>query len=102
MTMKRLGWKTRFGRSISLAMAAILFAGLVILAQAVTSSAAAPLVSTEGKALTFDVVSVREDNSESTPQNPVQNRPNARWPSPETPPVACDLVIDHVEPPSEN
>ncbi len=77
MTMKRLGWRMRFGRGISLAMAAgILFAGPVaVLAQAVTSSAPAPPVATEGKALTFDVVSVREDKSEPAPQNPVQNGP---------------------------
>jgi uncharacterized protein (TIGR03435 family) len=79
MTMKRLGWRTRFGRRISLAMAAgILFSGPVALrAQAVTSAAAAPPVGTEGKALTFDVVSVREDKSEPTPQNPVKNGPTA-------------------------
>jgi len=79
MTVKHLGWRTRFGRGISLAMAAgILFAGPVaVFAQAVTSSAAAPPVGTEGKALTFDVVSVREDKSEPTPQNPVQNGPTA-------------------------
>jgi len=77
--MKRLGWRTRLGRGISLAMAAgILFAAPVaLLAQAVTSSAAAPPVATEGKPLTFDVVSVREDKSEPTPQNPVQNGPTA-------------------------
>jgi uncharacterized protein (TIGR03435 family) len=58
--------------------AGILFAGPVaVLAQAVPSSAAAPPVGTEGKALTFDVVSVREDKSEPTPQNPVQNGPTA-------------------------
>jgi uncharacterized protein (TIGR03435 family) len=58
--------------------AGILFAGPVaVLAQAVTSSAAAPPMGTEGKALTFDVVSVREDKSEPAPQNPVQNGPTA-------------------------
>jgi bla regulator protein blaR1 len=79
MTMKRLGWRTRFGRGISLAMAAgILFAGPVaVLAQAVTSSAAAPPVGADGKPLTFDVVSVREDKSEPTQQNPMQNSPTA-------------------------
>jgi uncharacterized protein (TIGR03435 family) len=69
----------RFGRGISLAMAAgILFAGSVaVIAQAVASSAAAPPVGTEGNALTFDVVSIREDKSEPTQQNPVQNGPTA-------------------------
>jgi uncharacterized protein (TIGR03435 family) len=58
--------------------AGILFAGPVaVLAQAVTSSAAAPPVGADGKPLTFDVVSVREDKSEPTPQNPVQNSPTA-------------------------
>jgi uncharacterized protein (TIGR03435 family) len=66
-----------FGRRISLAMAAgILFADPVaVLAQTVTSSVAAPPVGTEGKALTFDVVSIHEDKSTRTPQNPVQNGP---------------------------
>src|ERR1700721_2031192 len=69
----------RFGRGISLAMAAgILFSGSVALvAQAVTSAAGAPPVGADGKPLTFDVVSIREDKSEPTPQNPVQNGPTA-------------------------
>jgi uncharacterized protein (TIGR03435 family) len=72
MTMKRLGWRTRFGRNISLAMAAgILFAGPVaLLAQAVSSALGA-----DGKPLAFDVVSIREDRSEAIPQSPVQNGP---------------------------
>jgi uncharacterized protein (TIGR03435 family) len=67
----------RFGRGISLAMAAgILFSGPVALvAQAVTSAAGAPPVGADGKPLTFDVVSIREDKSEPAPQNPVQNGP---------------------------
>jgi|HubBroStandDraft_2_1064218.scaffolds.fasta_scaffold470667_1 hypothetical protein len=67
----------RFGRGISLAMAAgILFSGPVALvAQAVTSVAGAPPVGADGKPLTFDVVSIREDKSEPAPQNPVQNGP---------------------------
>jgi uncharacterized protein (TIGR03435 family) len=53
--------------------AGVLFAGSgAVLAQAVTSAAAAP-VGTDGKPLTFDVVSIREDssedNSEDTPHN---------------------------------
>jgi uncharacterized protein (TIGR03435 family) len=77
MTLKRLGWRTRFGRGISLAMAAgILFSGPVaLLAQAVTSAAGAPPVGTDDKSLTFDVVSIHEDKSTLTPQNPVQNAP---------------------------
>jgi bla regulator protein blaR1 len=79
MTMKHSGWRTRLGRGIPLALTAgILFAGpVIVLAQAVTSSAAAPPVGTEGKPLTFDVVSVREDQSEPTPQKPVKNGPTA-------------------------
>jgi uncharacterized protein (TIGR03435 family) len=78
MTMKRLDWRTRFGPSISLFMAAgILFSGPVaLLAQDVTSAPAAPL-GAAGKPLTFDVVSVRELESEPTPQSPVQNSPTA-------------------------
>jgi bla regulator protein BlaR1 len=58
--------------------AGILFAGPVaLLAQAVTSAAGAPPVGADGKPLTFDVVSIREDKSEPTPQNPVQNGPTA-------------------------
>jgi hypothetical protein len=77
MTMKNLGWRTGFGRGILLAMAAgILFAGPVaVLAQAVTSAAAAPPVGTDGKPFTFDVVSVRENKSVPTPQNPPQYGP---------------------------
>lgn len=44
-------------------------------AQAVTSVAPAPLVGTDGKPLTFDVVSIREDKSEPGPQNPTYNGP---------------------------
>ena len=78
MTMKCLDWRTRFGRGISLAMAAgILFSGPVaLLAQDVTSAPAAP-VGADGKPLTFDVVSVREVESEPTPQSPVLNSPMA-------------------------
>jgi uncharacterized protein (TIGR03435 family) len=77
MTTKRLGWRTGFGRGISLAMAAgILFAGpIAVLAQAVTSAEAAPPVGTDGKPLAFDVVSIREDKSEPSPQNPASNGP---------------------------
>jgi bla regulator protein BlaR1 len=77
MTLKRLGWRTRFGRGILLAVAAgILISGpLALLAQAVTSAAAAPPVGADGKALTFDVVSIHEDESVLTPQNPAQNGP---------------------------
>jgi len=66
-----------FRRGISVAMAAgVLFAGPVaVLAQAVTSAEAAPPVGADGKPLTFDVVSIREDNSEDGPQNTVQNGP---------------------------
>ncbi len=76
--MKRLCWRTRFGRGILLAIAAgILFSGPVaLLAQDVTSAPAAP-VGADGKRLTFDVVSVREVESEPTPQSPVQNSPIA-------------------------
>jgi hypothetical protein len=77
MTRNILAWRTGFLRGISLAMAAgVLFAGPVaILAQAVTSAEAAPPVGADGKPLTFDVVSIREDNSEDAPQNTVQNGP---------------------------
>jgi uncharacterized protein (TIGR03435 family) len=75
--MKRLRSRTGFGRGISLAMAAgILFSGAAaVLAQAVTSAAAAPPVGADGKPLTFDVVSIREDKSAPAAQNPVQNGP---------------------------
>jgi uncharacterized protein (TIGR03435 family) len=43
-------------------------------AQAVTS-APAPLVGTDGKPLAFDVVSIREDKSEPSPQSPAYNGP---------------------------
>jgi bla regulator protein BlaR1 len=77
MTRNILAWRTGFLRGISLAMAAgVLFAGPVaVLAQAVTSAGAAPPVGADGKPLTFDVVSIREDNSEDAPQNTVQNGP---------------------------
>jgi hypothetical protein len=77
MTRNILAWRTGFLRGISLAMAAgVLFAGPVaVLAQAVTSAEAAPPVGADGKPLTFDVVSIREDNSEDAPQNTVQNGP---------------------------
>jgi hypothetical protein len=56
--------------------AGILFSGPVaLIAQAVTSAAAAPPVGADGKPLTFDVVSIREDKSEPAPQNHVQNDP---------------------------
>jgi bla regulator protein BlaR1 len=77
MTLKRLGWRTGFGRGIPLAMAAgVAFAGPVaVLSQAVTLAAVAPPVGTGGKPLAFDVVSIREDNSASTPQSPAHNGP---------------------------
>ena len=76
-TTKLLGWRTRFGRGILLAVAAgtLISAPLALLAQAVTSAAAVPPAGADGKALTFDVVSIREDESLPTPQNPVQNGP---------------------------
>jgi hypothetical protein len=68
--MKRLGWRTGFGCGMPLAMAAgIAFAGPV----AVTLAAVAPPVGTDGKPLAFNVVSIREDNSVSTPQSPAHN-----------------------------
>jgi hypothetical protein len=72
-----LAWRTGFLRGISLAMAAgVLLAGPVaVLAQAATSAEAAPPVGADGKPLAFDVVSIREENSENAPQNPVQNGP---------------------------
>jgi uncharacterized protein (TIGR03435 family) len=74
MTKRRLGWRASFGCGISLTIAAgILFAGPgVVLAQSAT--AAAPM-GIDGKPLTFDVVSIREDNPSSTTQSPVQNGP---------------------------
>ena len=77
MTRNILAWRTGFLRGISLAMAAgVLFAGPVaVLAQAVTSAEAAPPVGADGKPLTFDGVSIREDNSDDAPQNTVQNGP---------------------------
>jgi len=75
MTTNTLTWRTSFLRGIALAMAAgVLLAGSVtVLAQAATSVEAAAPVSADGKPLTFDVVSIREDSSEDTPQNPAHN-----------------------------
>jgi hypothetical protein len=78
MTMKRLAQRTDFGGGILLAAAAgILFIGSVAgLAQAIiapnaaTVPAAVPLQGTDDKPLTFDVVSIRENKSFPTPQNP--------------------------------
>jgi uncharacterized protein (TIGR03435 family) len=75
--------KMDFGRGILLAAAiAILFAvPLAGLAQAPAPSpaavapAAAPLLGADGKPLTFDIVSIREDNTEPTRQNPPQIGP---------------------------
>jgi uncharacterized protein (TIGR03435 family) len=79
MTSNILAWRESFLRGISLAMAAgVLFAGPVaVLAQAVPSAEAAPPVGTDGKPVAFDVVSLREDNPELTPQDTVQNGPTS-------------------------
>ncbi len=78
-TMNALAWATGFVRGLSLALAmaaGVLFAGPVAaLAQAATSTAAVTLVGTDGKPLAFDVVSIRENNSVPTPQNPPQYGP---------------------------
>jgi uncharacterized protein (TIGR03435 family) len=78
-SLKRWDWRTRFGcgKSLTTAAGMLLAWPVVILAQGATSSPAASPVRTEGKALTFEVVSVREDRSEPTPQNPLQNGPIA-------------------------
>jgi hypothetical protein len=75
--MKRWGWRTRFARNISLAMASgVLLSGTVVLiAQVSASAAGAALVGADGKPLAFDVVSIREDESEPAPQSSVQNGP---------------------------
>ena len=77
MTRNILAWRTGFLRGISLTVAAgVLFAGpAAVVAQVVTSAEAAPPVGADGKPLTFDVVSIREDNPELTSQDLVQNGP---------------------------
>ena len=62
------------GRHIALIVAAgMLFAGpMVILAQAKSSAAAEPVVSADGKPLTFEVISVREEKSFPDLPSPVQ------------------------------
>jgi bla regulator protein blaR1 len=64
-------------RIASLTMAAaILFAApIAVLAQAAASAPLAPPVATDGKPLAFDVVSIREDKSEPTRENPPQIGP---------------------------
>jgi uncharacterized protein (TIGR03435 family) len=75
MTRKVLGWRTGFARGISRVIAAaVLFtAPAAVLAQAIPS--AAPPVGADGKPLTFDVISIREDKPERTAQGHVQNGP---------------------------
>lgn len=75
MTRKRLGWGAGFGGGIRLALAAgiLVAASAGLLAQAMTSTAS--LVGADGKPLTFDVISIREDKSEPGPRNPAHNGP---------------------------
>jgi bla regulator protein blaR1 len=77
MTTKRSNSRTGFGRAISLAIAAgILVTGpIAIPAQAAPSAATPPLLGADGKPLTFDVVSIREDNPDDTAHSTVQNGP---------------------------
>jgi uncharacterized protein (TIGR03435 family) len=75
--MKHLVRKSGFQLGISLAVAAgILFAGPgSVFAQAANSSATDRVVGSDGKPLTFDVISVREDKSVPTPEHPPQYGP---------------------------
>ena len=77
MTTKRSNWKTSFSRNISLAITAgVLFAApAVLLAQAAPSPTIPPLLGPDGKSLTFDVVSIREDKPDYTAHKTVQNGP---------------------------
>jgi bla regulator protein blaR1 len=77
MTTKSSCWRTSFSRNISLAIAAgiLLASPAAVLAQAVTAATTPPLLGADGKPLAFDVVSIREDKSEPTRQNPPQIGP---------------------------
>lgn len=77
MTRKVCNFKMRVNRRILLTLATgILIARpLAALAQVVSSLTETQLVSTDGKPLTFAVVSIREDRSEPGPQSPVQAGP---------------------------
>jgi uncharacterized protein (TIGR03435 family) len=74
MAMKGSCWRADFSRSISLAVAAVvLLSGPIsVLAQAAASSAGG-----DSKPLAFEIVSIREDKSESISQASGQNGPTA-------------------------
>jgi uncharacterized protein (TIGR03435 family) len=72
-----LDWRRGFGRGIPLAVAAgvLLASPVAALTQDVPSAAIEQVLDSDGKPLTFDVVSIREDKTEPTPQNPPKYGP---------------------------